>query len=91
MGSRRLKIVLFTVLLFGAANLYSYYRMPECPTLDDGFVFFGWPFLIYAEGGLAGERLFLWTGLIENVVIALGVAEILVIISRKFQKRTVVK
>jgi hypothetical protein len=89
MRSRRLTIGLFSALLFCAANLYSYYKMPAYSTIDDGFVSFGWPFRIYVEGGFVGQRVIIWTGLIGNVVLAICVAEIPVIISRKFLKRTV--
>ena len=59
------------VLVFCAANIYSYFTMPQFSTIDDGFIYFGWPFAIYAEGGFAGTRGLIWTGIIGNVVLAL--------------------
>jgi len=70
--SRKVLIALVVALFFCAINLYSYYRMPEYSTIDDGFVYFGWPFSLYASGGFAGVSGVLWTGLIGNVFIALG-------------------
>lgn len=76
MKTRKSIIVFCVVVLFGTANIISYYLMPEYPAMDDGFVHFGWPFSLYAEGGFAGMRGILWTGLIGNVVVALCVIRI---------------
>lgn len=59
------------VLFFSAANLYSYYRMPEYSSMDDGFVYFGWPFSVYAYGGFWSHSVTIWTGIIGNVSVAL--------------------
>ena len=75
MRLRKSTITLAVVIAFCAANIYSYF-MPDYPTLDDGFMYIGLPFAIYAEGGFAGTRGFIWTGLIGNVVLALCIARI---------------
>lgn len=76
MKFRKPTITFAVVLVFCAANIYSYFIMPEYSTLDDGFIYFGWPFDIYAEGGFVSTRGVLWTGLVGNVVLALCVARI---------------
>jgi hypothetical protein len=58
------------IAAFIVANIYSYIRMPASSTIDDGFVYFGWPFNIYAYGGYYGHPVYIWTGLLANVVIA---------------------
>ena len=83
MRSRKLTIGFFVAIVFCAANLYSYYRMPEYSTMDDGFVSFGWPFSIYAFGGFWTHPVIIWTGLIGNVFVALSVSRIL---RRVFEK-----
>jgi len=71
MRSRKFMVGFLVVLLFCAANLYSYYRMPENSSIDDGFVYFGWPFSVYAYGGFWGHPVTIWTGIIGNVFVAL--------------------
>jgi hypothetical protein len=83
MRSRKLTIGFFVAIVFCAANLYSYYRMPEYSTMDDGFVSFGWPFSIYAFGGFWTHTVIIWTGLIGNVFVALSASRIL---RRVFEK-----
>lgn len=80
MKLRRSAIPLFVALVFGAANVIGYLLIPEWSTMDDGFVYFGWPFHIYARGGFAGVEVILWTGVIGNVVVALCVMRL----ARKF-------
>lgn len=77
MRRQKLLINLFIAISFCAANLFSYYRMPEGSTLDDGFVYFGWPFSIYAYGGYWSHAVFIWTGLIGNVFVALVASRVL--------------
>ena len=72
MKSRRVLIGLVVALFFGGVNFYSYYQMPEYSTIDDGFVYFGRPFSLYASGGYAGVSGILWTGLIGDVFVALA-------------------
>ena len=71
MRSRKLTIGFLVAILFCAANLYSYFRMPESSTMDDGFVYFGWPFSVYAYGGFWSHPVTIWTGIIGNVFVAL--------------------
>jgi hypothetical protein len=77
MSSQRLTVGFFIAMLFCIANVFSYLRMPEYPTLDDGFVFFGWPFTVYGYGGFVGQSVIVWTGLIGNVFVALCAARVL--------------
>lgn len=60
-----------TLIWFAAANIFSYIRMPEYSSLDDGFVDFGWPLKMYARGGFWTHTVILWNGVIGNVLIAL--------------------
>ena len=39
--------------------------------MDDGFVYFGWPFSVYAYGGFWSHPVTIWTGIIGNVFVAL--------------------
>ena len=71
MRSKRLIISLAVVLLFSVANLYSYLRMPEESSMDDGFVEFGWPFSVYAYGGFWTHSVIILTGIVGNVFVAL--------------------
>lgn len=80
LSSRKSAIPLSVAVVFGAANLISYLVMPESSTMDDGSVYFGWPFSIYARGGFATGEAIIWTGLIGNVVLALCVTRLV----RKF-------
>ena len=61
---------------FCVANLLSYNRMLEYPALHDGFVYFGRPFSMYAEGGFVSVEVVLWTGLIGSIAVALCVYRI---------------
>jgi hypothetical protein len=74
--SRKSAIPLSVAVVFGAANLISYLLMPESSTIDDGFVYFGWPFYIYAKGGFFTHEVIIWTGLLGNVVLALCVTRL---------------
>ena len=58
-------------LLFSVVNLYSYLRMPEYFSMDDGFVHFRWPFSVYAYGGFWTHSVIIWTGIVGNVFVAL--------------------
>ena len=58
------------VVVLIAANIYSYFRMRAVSTIGDGFVYFGWPFNIYASGGYSGHSVYIWTGLLANVAFA---------------------
>jgi len=71
MKSSKLPLSLVVAMVFCAANLFSYYRMPESSTIDDGFVYFGWPFSVYAYGGFWSHPVIIWTGMVGNVFVAL--------------------
>ena len=78
MKSRNFKIgFVVGLVLFCAINLYSYYRMPAESTMDDGSVYFGWPFWLYGYGGFWTHSFILWTGLIGDVIVALCAGGIL--------------
>ena len=62
--------LLGSAAFFIAANIYSYLRMPASSTIDDGFVYFGWPFNVYAYGGYYGHPVYIWTGMLANIAIA---------------------
>jgi hypothetical protein len=66
------KIQFVVAFIFLSANFVSYLRMPEYSSMDDGFVYFGWPFRIYAYGGYFGHPVNIWTGLIGNAFLALA-------------------
>ena len=57
------------LLLFVAANFYSYLQM-GC-TLDDGFCGFGFPFELYETGGFVTVHRLVPCGLIADAFIAL--------------------
>ncbi len=76
MRSRKLSITFVIAVLFCLANIYTYLRMPEYSTLDDGFVSFGWPFDVYRDGGFAHIATVVWTGVIGNVFVTLCAARI---------------
>lgn len=67
-------ITLAVVLVFCAVNIYTYSIMHT--PIADGMAYFGWPFDMYAEGGLVGTKKVIWTGLFDNVVLALYVASV---------------
>lgn len=75
--SRNAIVGLLVALIFFAANVYSYLRMPSYSTIDDGFVYFGWPFSIYMSGGFATISVIVWTGVVGNVFIALCVYRVI--------------
>jgi hypothetical protein len=82
MTAKEIAVALSIACAFFTGNLCSYYLMPQYSMIDDGFVYFGWPFDIYAEGGFAGTRVIIWTGVIGNVVLALCAARIAIGILR---------
>lgn len=75
-----------SLLLFFAANLYSYYRMRNASVLIDAYVDFGFPFKLYMTSGFAGENI-LWCGLVANISIAICVGIILGLVSKKISER----
>ena len=87
MRFRKQTVYLVVAIFFGAANLISYYLMPEESTLSDGFVEFGWPFSMYAYGGFWTHSVYLWTGLVGNVFVALATSRVLWWTTQKFAHR----
>ena len=78
MRSKTFRIGFFIgMLLFVSANIYSYYRMPNESSMDDGFVDFGIPFKLYAYGGFWTHSVILWDGLLADILIAVCVSIIL--------------
>ena len=67
----KLPVSFLVALIFCAANIVSYYLMPEESTISDGFVYFGWPFSVYAYGGFWTHAVIIWTGIVGNVFVAL--------------------
>ena len=61
--------------------------MPASSTIDDGFVYFGWPFNIYAYGGYYGHPVYLWTGGLANLLIAGVVGVIIGLVFSKLASR----
>lgn len=57
------------LLLFAAANLYSYHQMGSERVLTDAYVGFGLPLTVYVTGGLAGAAI-LWANLFANLALA---------------------
>lgn len=84
MKSRTVAINLLFLALLCVVNLFSYLRMPESSTIDDGYVYFGWPFTIYAYGGFFGHAVINWTGLIGNLFVALCASRIALLLFRPF-------
>lgn len=92
MIERKLKswtcIFALAAVIFCAVNLISYLNPEYYPRgVSDGFTFFGWPFRIYKEGGLAGTRVIIWTGVIGNAVLAVCVSRILVKLATDYADR----
>jgi hypothetical protein len=52
--------------------------------MDDGFIYFGWPFSVYFSGGYAGGSAIAWTGVIGNVAVALCTARVATAVVDKF-------
>ena len=71
----KLYLISFSIVfaVFGAANYYSYARMPknDWGLCDDCFISFGFPFAVWIAGGFAGTRSFLWYGIIGDLAIAI--------------------
>ncbi|HXS01792.1 MAG TPA: hypothetical protein VN724_14540 [Pyrinomonadaceae bacterium] len=82
-------IFVLAAVIFCTVNFISYYLKPEYSTLADGFTYFGWPFRIYYEGGFAGTRGIILTGLIGNLVLALGVSRVLVKLATDYTDRII--
>jgi len=64
------------LLIFVSANVMSYRQMVRGSDLSDLPISFGFPFTLYAASGFGGERI-VWSGLLEDLFIALGTSAIL--------------
>jgi hypothetical protein len=69
------------LLLFVAANFYSYCQMGG--TLDDGFTGFGFPFKLYETGGFATVHRLVACGLIADAFVAVASSVALGLICHK--------
>jgi hypothetical protein len=69
------------LLLFVAANFYSYRRM-RC-TLDDGWCGFGFPFELYETGGFITQHRLVPFGLVADTFVAIASSALLGLICNK--------
>jgi hypothetical protein len=74
---------LIGLLLFAAANIYTYYPGYESRSKNNGVVVieefdtlkeFGWPFRLHRSGTIFHLDEILWRGLVADIVIAIGVS-----------------
>ncbi|HMH45953.1 MAG TPA: hypothetical protein VK557_20865 [Pyrinomonadaceae bacterium] len=77
-----------SVTLFTAANIYTYARMRAFSSIDDGFAYFGWPFNIYAYGGYFGHPVYVWTGMLANLVIVVIVGLVIALLLARLTRRS---
>ncbi|HEV8587894.1 MAG TPA: hypothetical protein VGQ72_03405 [Pyrinomonadaceae bacterium] len=63
-------VAAFLILI--AANYYSYVRMGR-GFCDDCFLYFGWPFPVWGEGGFVTVTRVLWAGVVANISIAIWI------------------
>ena len=76
------------LLIFVSANVMSYRQMLRGSELSDVTRSFGFPFTLYAASGFGGEWI-VWSGLIEDIFIAVGASTFLGSVGRLvFNKRT---
>jgi hypothetical protein len=69
------------LLLFVAANLYSYARM-SC-MMADGFCGFGFPFELYETGGFITISRILWSGLVADSFIGVTLSVLLGLLCKR--------
>lgn len=55
--------------------------------MDDGFVYFGWPFSVYFYGGFATVSTVVWTGVVGNVFVALCTSRVATAVVDRFLMR----
>lgn len=77
--------VIVGLLVFIVANLVTYHRMLNEPVLTDATVGFGFPFQLYVSGGFTGEFI-VWSGLVFDVLIAVGSSLILGFVVKRLLK-----
>lgn len=76
------------LLIFVSANVMSYRQMLRGTDLSDVPISFGFPFALYAASGFGGERI-VWSGVIEDIFIAVGASVILgSVVQMVFKKAT---
>lgn len=64
------------LLIFVSANVMSYRQMLRSSDLSDIPISFGFPFRLYTASGFGGESI-VWSGVIEDIFIAVGASAIL--------------
>jgi hypothetical protein len=62
--------MLLSACALGIANNLNLWRTTNC---DDCFLPYGIPFTLYHEGGFAGIRKYVWTGIIGDILVVLAV------------------
>ena len=68
---RRFTTILFSGLLaFSFANGLSYFLRSDSSRIMDGFRCFGFPFMVWREGGVAGISEFRQAALLGNIAVA---------------------
>ena len=74
MSSRGVKrfatIFVFGLLAFGLANGVSYFLRSDSARVMDGFRSFGFPFMVWREGGIAGISESRQLALLGNIAVA---------------------
>jgi hypothetical protein len=63
-------IFLIGLLAFGLANGVSYFLRSDSTRVMDGFRSFGFPFMVWREGGIAGISEFSQAALLGNIAVA---------------------
>jgi hypothetical protein len=63
-------IFILGLLAFGLANGISYYLRSDSARVMDGFRSFGFPFMVWREGGFAGISEFRQSALFGNIGVA---------------------
>ncbi len=74
-----------TMLIFAAANLWSWIRHSLFPVCCDQEISVGFPFPFHISGGIAGGSGFYVLGLLLDVVTALTLAVLITWIARLFR------
>jgi hypothetical protein len=74
-----------TMLIFAAANLWSWTRHRLFPVCCDQEISVGFPFPFHISGGIAGASEFYVLGLLLDIVTALTLAVLITWIARLFR------
>lgn len=75
-----------TILLFAAANLWSWLRHRQSTLCCDQEVTVGFPFPFHISGGIAGQQGFYMLGLLLDIVIALTMAFVMMWIAHVLRR-----